>query len=161
MKEKYSPKPLHDISGADVFAGLSLPLKINHLVAMASNLSPTDKVRGVEYQQTSIQELRAIGLLKRLGPQTASSLAHMSLQDRANVSRTIQKLVQRNLVVKLDNPKNKRSPLICLTNKAIELYTNLEPQLVAKADQYVEDFTDEEKELLVKLLERYIFNARR
>ena len=160
MAEKNTHLPVNNPSVADVFEGLSLPLRINYLVAMASNLSPTDKVRDAQHPQTSIQELRAIGLLNRLGPQSASSLARVSLQDRANVSRTIKKLVENDLVVKLDNPDNKRSPLICATDKAIELYKNLEPQLISKADQYVEDFTEEERESLIKLLERYIANAR-
>ena len=78
MAEKNTHLPVNNPSVADVFAGLSLPLRINYLVAMASNLSPTDKVRDAQHLQTSIQELRAIGLLNRLGPQSASSLARVS-----------------------------------------------------------------------------------
>ena len=160
MPEKSDPAPLKKPSSLDVFDGLSPSLKINYLVAMASNLSPTDKVRDKNFENSSIQELRAIGLLVRLGPQTASRLARLSRQDRANVSRTIKKLVEKDLGVKIANPEHKRSPLIWVTNGGMEYYKKLEPQLKSKSEQYVADFSEDDKEKLIDLLERYIANAR-
>ena len=160
MPKKSDSAPLTKPSTLDVFEGLSSSLKINYLVAMASNLSPTDKVNDKEFKNSSIQELRAIGLLVRLGPQTASRLARLSRQDRANVSRTIKKLVEKKLVEKIENPEHKRSPLIWVTSGGMDFYKKLEPQLKSKSEQYVEDFSNEEKDMLITLLERYIANAR-
>ena len=159
MHNKSDPAPFKKPEEIDVFDGLSASVKINYLVAMASNLSPMTNIGAKALGNTSIQEMRAIGLLVRLGPQTASKLAKLSRQDPANVSRTINKLVQRELVVKIPNPEHKRSPFIWVTNGGMSYYEQVAPLMVEKADQYVENFSEEEKSTLVALLERYIANA--
>lgn len=84
----------------------------------------------VSYEQWSI----LVHLYRRDG-QTQQDLARTAVKDKAAVTRLLNGLEKKNLVVRIPDQNDKRSNLVYLTNKAKEL----KPRLVG----FVEEMLDE------------------
>ncbi|MBN7797386.1 MarR family winged helix-turn-helix transcriptional regulator [Parahaliea mediterranea] len=159
MNDMHQPAPVEIPKKVDFFEGLSTSLKINYLIAIASNLTPVLKNDSKNFKYISIQELRCLSVIVRLGPQTLSQLAKASRQNTANVSRTTTKLLHKKLLVKISNPEHKRSYFLWVTNSGLDLYNTFRPEIESRAEQYTLNFTEKDKEQLCLLLQRYIENA--
>ncbi len=159
MANDADPAPLEPAYSGDFFDGLDDSMSINYLVAMASNLSPVASTAEKAVSGSSVQEIRALGALVRLGPQTLSDLARLTRQDPANVSRTVAKLVDKALVLRMSNPKHKGSAYIWVTVGGLRIYNEMKPLIEARAHQYTSGFSQAEKQQLQDLLRRYIEGA--
>lgn len=144
----------------DAFTGLKTDMKINHLVAMAANVSLIAPISGGETQGLNSREIRSLGLIYRLGPKTVRQLARVSDQDPANVSRSMTMLLDKGLIVKSDNPKHRQSQVISLTSTGEKLYNRLRLKIEERATALLGDFTNEDKDDFVRLLERYLHNGK-
>ena len=159
MTKDSDPAPLSTAYSGDFFDGLDDSMSINYLVAMASNLSPIASTAEKASSGSSVQEIRALGALVRLGPQTLSDLARLTRQDPANVSRTVAKLVDKALVLRMSNPEHKGSAYIWVTMGGLKLYEAMKPLMEARARHYTSGFSQAEKQQLQDLLKRYIEGA--
>ena len=144
----------------DAFTGLKTDMKINHLVAMAANMSLIAPLSGGGTQGLNSREIRSLGLIYRLGPKTVRQLARVSDQDPANVSRSMTMLLEKGLILKSDNPKHRQSQVISLTSAGEKLYNRLRLKIEERATALLGDFTDEDKDAFVRLLERYLHNGK-
>ena len=144
----------------DAFTGLNMDMKINHLVAMAANVSLIAPLSGGSTQGLNSREIRSLGLIYRLGPKTVRQLARVSDQDPANVSRSMTMLLEKGLILKSDNPKHRQSQVISLTSTGEKLYNRLRLKIEERATALLGAFTDEDKDNFVRLLKRYLHNAK-
>ncbi|CCH48248.1 MarR family winged helix-turn-helix transcriptional regulator [Pseudodesulfovibrio piezophilus] len=90
------------------------------------------------------------------GGQTQDQLAARACVNRAATARTLKTLEKLDFVVRKENPKNRRQKLVYPTDKAREVLPHLLGILDEHDDMMFNDFSTEEKELLLRLLDRVI-----
>ena len=68
------------------------------------------------------------GLYEIAGASTAKDIVEFLHMDKASVSRSIGSLMKLNMLVRRENPLDKRSPIIVLTQKSYQLMHRLQQQ---------------------------------
>ncbi|OPL08148.1 MAG: hypothetical protein AVO33_01825 [delta proteobacterium ML8_F1] len=79
--------------------------------------------------------------------------------DKTTVTRTLQKMVAKELVFKKPNPQDHRSHLICLTQKARDLSKSIHQTKKKANQQLAKGLTPEELTTLCALLSKVKANA--
>ncbi|SDX08474.1 DNA-binding transcriptional regulator, MarR family [Amycolatopsis xylanica] len=77
---------------------------------------------------------QVVGFLED-GPSTAAELARKRGLRRQSVQETVNRLIGSGMVVKLDNPADRRAPLLRLTPRARKALRELGPARVAWASE--------------------------
>jgi len=99
-----------------------------------------------------------ISFLWRRDGQTQNRLARLSRKDQPSVSRLIDNMIKRGMVVRVPHPDDRRTNLIYLTDYCRSIVDDLGD----KASQTIEDvftgFTVEERNVTIKMLDRIIDN---
>ena len=95
---------------------------------------------------------------ERLKLLTPAAIAERLNADRPTVSCMIERLVKQEYVCRLSHPKDRRSQIILLTDKAKGLMPKLELLSERILEKAVEGFDEEETLLLKKFLNRIIDN---
>jgi DNA-binding MarR family transcriptional regulator len=78
--------------------------------------------------------------------------------DKATTGRAIQKLEKAGFVVRHRNPEDKRAYKVFLTEKGQEMRPFVCSALKRWVEMLLKDFTEEEKELMLKLLKKMFEN---
>ena len=99
-------------------------------------------------------------LLYRAEPLTQSDLSNALAIDPAATARTLDQLEKRGYIAREVNPENRRQKLVTATANAEEMHDDLKRILLGASNALVEEFTEEEKALLLKLLDRIIAKGR-
>lgn len=86
-------------------------------------------------------------------------LSHMLKIDKGTTARAIKKLEQEGYIERKQDNKDKRSYKLYVTEKGIMIKPDLFQVSFAWNDIITTDFTDEEKDLALQLLERMSNNA--
>lgn len=84
-------------------------------------------------------------------PTTPSYILEVMLDKKRDLTRLIDKLVEKEYLVRSTNPKNKRSILISITEKGIAITRELE-EMVRRDLQH--NLTEEESEIFSNLLDK-------
>jgi DNA-binding MarR family transcriptional regulator len=95
---------------------------------------------------------------ERLKLLTPAAIAERLNADRPTVSCMLERLVKQEYVYRLSHPKDRRSQIILLTDKAKGLMPKLELLSERILQKAVEGFDEEETLLLKKFLNRIIHN---
>lgn len=82
---------------------------------------------------------------------------HFSMTN-PTVTGIIQNLEKKNLVQRIENPRDKRSKLLALTESAREMEAEMHQLSELREQQITEKLTDEEKQQLIELLKKIIEN---
>ena len=93
--------------------------------------------------------------LWRTGPLRAGALAEMLGMDKATVSRSVQHLVDLDLVERAEDPDDRRACLLAVTDGCRGRLEQVGRERSARFDQQLEDLDDREVELLAELMRRY------
>ncbi len=83
-------------------------------------------------QNLSPMHMKSLKIISNIEECTGQKLANFIGRDKAQINRLIKELVLQKLLIKKDNPKDKRSQLLALTDSAKELieeFTKVETEL--------------------------------
>lgn len=90
---------------------------------------------------------------------TQDQIAHVLNMDKATTARAVRKLEDHGYVTRRPHETDRRSHLVCLTEKARELEPVIRQILDGWTATLTEGFTEEERELSIQLLKRMAENA--
>ena len=90
---------------------------------------------------------------------TQEELTCMVHVDKATTARGVKKLVDLGYITRETDPKDHRAYRLHLTKKAHDLMPRLRRTLQGATDMITEDLTEEEKETLVKILDKMVARA--
>ncbi len=100
-------------------------------------------------------QAHALGEIQ-LQPLTINQLAQLLNVDKSNASRTVTGLIKLGLVESIENPKDKRSQLVALTEQGLQALSQLDQQQNNFFEQLLTQLDDNEQEQLKIGLETYL-----
>ncbi|MDG2609284.1 bifunctional helix-turn-helix transcriptional regulator/GNAT family N-acetyltransferase, partial [Vibrio parahaemolyticus] len=100
-------------------------------------------------------QAHALGEIQ-LQPLTINQLAQQLNVDKSNASRTVTGLIKLGLVESIENPKDKRSQLVGLTEQGQQALSQLDQQQNCFFEQLLTQLDDSEQEQLKLGLETYL-----
>ncbi|PQJ37782.1 MarR family transcriptional regulator [Vibrio campbellii] len=100
-------------------------------------------------------QAHALGEIQ-LQPLTINQLAQQLNVDKSNASRTVTGLIKLGLVESIENPKDKRSQLVALTEQGQQALSQLDQQQNSFFEQLLTQLDDCEQEQLKLGLETYL-----
>jgi len=124
-------------------------LRSNLVTHLDTELMPMDL--------TSAQYIVVV-LLARGKVNTLAQLCEHMVYDRGAMSRLLSRLEEKGLVAKQQSAADRRSTLLCLTEKGQQLYPEILPIVNNIYRTALSDFSDDEKAQLASLLFRAIHN---
>lgn len=92
-------------------------------------------------------------------PVTQDALSAALVIDKAATARALEQLEQKGFVNRMVNPNNRRQKLITVTDKAKAIQHKLFGVLQKASNVFVQDFSEEETNQTLDLLNRMIANA--
>ena len=108
---------------------------------------------------TSAQYIVVV-LLARGKVNTLAELCEHMMYDRGAMSRLLSRLEDKGLVAKKQSVEDRRSTLLCLTEKGQQLYPEILPTVNDIYRRALTGFSDDEQEQLASLLFRAIHNLK-
>ncbi|MBE0376189.1 hypothetical protein PPRY_a3825 [Pseudoalteromonas prydzensis ACAM 620] len=108
---------------------------------------------------TSAQYIVVV-LLARGKVNTLAQLCEHMVYDRGAMSRLLSRLEEKGLVARQQSAEDRRSTLLCLTEKGQQLYPEILPIVNNIYRTALSDFSDDEKAQLASLLFRAIHNLK-
>ncbi|WP_296607047.1 MarR family transcriptional regulator [Nocardioides sp.] len=100
--------------------------------------------------------VKALFKLRRLGPLRIKDLAvHLRL-DSTTVSRHVDDLVRRGLVVREPDTRDGRATLVHLSARAVELLDDAEVERRGKLRDGLQDWSPSDRATFVRLLSRFV-----
>ncbi len=102
----------------------------------------------------SVAEWWTIGQLAVSSPSTVSELVDSTQNDKAQISRSAKALIAKGYVQKQDNPLDKRSSLLSLTDSGRELYEQVIPVRQETQNLLLEKLTTEEREVTERAIQK-------
>ncbi|EKO3827197.1 bifunctional helix-turn-helix transcriptional regulator/GNAT family N-acetyltransferase [Vibrio harveyi] len=100
-------------------------------------------------------QAHALGEIQ-LQPLTINQLAQQLNVDKSNASRTVTGLIKLGLVESIENPKDKRSQLVALTEQGQQALSQLDQQQNSFFEQLLTQLDNSEQEQLKLGLETYL-----
>ncbi len=100
-------------------------------------------------------QAHALGEIQ-LQPLTINQLAQQLNVDKSNASRTVTGLLKLGLVESIENPKDKRSQLVALTEQGQQALSQLDQQQNSFFEQLLTQLDDSEQEQIKLGLETYL-----
>ncbi|WP_022666396.1 MarR family winged helix-turn-helix transcriptional regulator [Desulfospira joergensenii] len=101
-----------------------------------------------------------VSLVREEKPVTQDYLSGCLAIDKGTTARAICQLEKNGYVIRRSNPENRRQNLVTATEKAHAAADKLLAALTRAGDIFVRGFTDEEKKLVLDLMDRMLLNAR-
>ncbi|MBB4614180.1 MarR family winged helix-turn-helix transcriptional regulator [Novosphingobium taihuense] len=87
-----------------------------------------------------------------VGGATVRQIAEAAWADRAEVSRAVASLEARGLASRLDNPQDRRAPILFLTKSGLQLYRRVLEMRGAFHEEVMADLDTEDREALDRIL---------
>ncbi|CAM3753634.1 MULTISPECIES: MarR family winged helix-turn-helix transcriptional regulator [Pseudoalteromonas] len=109
------------------------------------------------YQQQSdltIPQWRILFNLAQFGQSNAKALCVQAAMDKSTVSRAIKALIDKQLVVSLVNPNDKRASLLQLSEQGRLLYQKLAPDALAWEQELLTVLNKAEYQALLSCLDK-------
>lgn len=125
---------------------ISLLAKIMDRVTIRTLSQQTD----LSYAQWRV--LARLGLMP--GGGTVRDIATLAWVDRAEVSRAVSALEELGLVARKDNPRDRRAPILTLTEQGERVYWDVLGKRTAFHEHLLEGLSMEERSMLDSLLVR-------
>lgn len=100
--------------------------------------------------------VKALFKLRRLGPLRIKDLATQLRLDSTTVTRHVDDLARRGLVVRDPDPNDRRAVLVRLSEHASELLETAEAERRGKLRDGLQDWSAGERESFVRLLSKFV-----
>lgn len=140
-----------DLAVWSLFGQTHIPYRILFLGKMLDRLTTT-QVKSLA--DLTLAEWRVIAHLGVMGKKSASEICSAAMLDRAEVSRSVTRLVDRGLLKRSPNPRNKKSQLLSLTVKGTKTYVDVQKHRLGFFGYLTEDLNKKELALLDDFLLR-------
>ena len=101
----------------------------------------------------SVPEMRVIATLGQDGMQTISDASEKTMMDRAQVSRTLTKLKQKNLVEKFTDRHDRRITWLSLTEAGEDKWEEIYPVLRQRNDALIKDISTQDLRAFLRVLD--------
>lgn len=101
----------------------------------------------------------ALSQLSEHGAMTQRQLAERLQKEQATVTRSLDRLVQRGLVVRTPSPHDRRANIVEITPEAVRLLTDLEPGITRRNAELAAGISDEDLAVFLKVLDQLEANA--
>jgi DNA-binding MarR family transcriptional regulator len=98
-------------------------------------------------------------LLGNDAPITQEALSNKLVIDKAATARVLEQLEKKGFVFRITNPHNRREKLVSATQKAHRMADKLFTALQSASDVFVSDFNEEERAMILDMMDRMIINA--
>jgi DNA-binding MarR family transcriptional regulator len=102
-----------------------------------------------------------MNLVQEESPVTQDYLSRCLTIDKGTTARAISQLKKAGYVTRETNPHNRRQKLVSATQKAHDVANGLFTTLDNVTRVFVQGFTKDERNTILKLMDRMILNARR
>lgn len=102
----------------------------------------------------TIPEWRILAILGAFGPATASEIQGRSAMDKVQVSRAIARLTEAGMIRRTIDAADRRRQTIAMTSEGERVYREIVPLAQAREAALLEGFSDEERTMLDRLLDR-------
>ncbi len=99
-----------------------------------------------------VQEWRILSVLARTGVGTAREVCELTMMDKGNVSRAVKKLVCGGRIKEQSDKQDKRSSILILTPKGVELYKRIKKVSDAREKKFLAALTAAERKALPQIL---------
>jgi DNA-binding MarR family transcriptional regulator len=107
-----------------------------------------------ELFQLTIPEWRSIAILAEKGEATPLEISRTARMDKISVARATRRLQERGLMRSRDNPADRRSHFLSLTDQGSTLYDRVAPLALDLEMDLLRRFTAEEIQALTSMLRR-------
>ena len=124
------------------------------LANLASKMS--EQFAPVYQQQTdlTIPQWRILFNLAQFGQSNARALCEQAAMDKSTVSRAIKALIDKDYVMSVINPGDKRASLLKLSEQGMSLYQQLAPAALAWEKSLLEVLSNAEYQTLLNCLDK-------
>lgn len=102
----------------------------------------------------TIAEWRILAILGAFGAATASEIQGRSAMDKVQVSRAIARLTKAGMIRRTVDAADRRRQTIAMTAEGERVYREIVPLAQAREAALLEGFSDEERKMLDRLLDR-------
>jgi len=134
---------------------LSLDDFIPYRLSITSNLVSDSIARAYESLfGLTIPEWRLVAVIAETGGITQQAIGAKTLMDKVTVSRAAIALVGRGLLARRDNPEDRRSHLLELTDAGRDLYAVVAPKALDLESRIFDAFDPQEVAQFVAMLRR-------
>jgi len=131
---------MREIAGADRLVDL--------LRRMIVELQPGIETLGEHWPQLTLQQLRVMHILYCDGPTRVSNLAQQLQVSTPTVTGILDRLVQRGMTARDDDPSDRRVVLNLLTEHGLQVIESLHPVQSEHLNRIVERFNDDERRII-------------
>jgi len=100
------------------------------------------------------EQLHLLNNLDRQKGRTQSQIGGVIGKSPANMTRILDRLEKKNLIVRRDNPEDRRSQLVHLTIEGAQLSTEMSRLIKALSSRIEENIDKEDRAVVVKVLGR-------
>lgn len=108
----------------------------------------------------SIPEWRLVAILGSDGPLTSIEIRQRAAMDKVQVSRAAAKLLKAGHIRKQITPEDKRRATLSLSGSGLDIYNQIVPLALEREAYLSSILTDQEKKILIQLLEKLTKTAR-
>jgi DNA-binding MarR family transcriptional regulator len=115
-------------------------------------LQPGVETLGEHWPQLTLQQLRVMHILYCDGPTRVSTLAHQLEVSTPTVTGILDRLVQRGMTARDDDPSDRRVVLNLLTPLGLRVIEALHPVQAEHLKRLVERFSDAERQVIAEAL---------
>lgn len=102
----------------------------------------------------TVPEWRILAQLSRFQPQSAGRLSELTNMDKPRVSRALHRMEQRGLIARERHDRDQRVAVIRLAAPGVSVYAQIAPLALEWEQWLLAEFSDEEREMLDRLLGR-------
>lgn len=133
---------------------------LGRLVSYLRSNLVTHLDNALEDKELTSAQYIVVVLLARGKVNTLAKLCEHMVYDRGAMSRLLSRLEDKGLVAKKQSVEDRRSTLLCLTEKGQQLYPEILPTVNDIYRKALTGFSDDEQEQLASLLFRAIHNLK-
>lgn len=113
----------------------------------------------VSAQGESVILFRPLAIVIRFGPQTQQDIAKLTAQHPAGVSRIVDELESRGLVRRMRGEHDRRTIRVEPTEEGRALFAKIDPFVGAALDKVLDPLSPEDREALIRALEKIVSAA--
>ena len=133
---------------------------LGRLVSYLRSNLVTHLDNALEDKELTSAQYIVVVLLARGKVNTLAELCEHMMYDRGAMSRLLSRLEDKGLVAKKQSVEDRRSTLLCLTEKGQQLYPEILPTVNDIYRRALTGFSDDEQKQLASLLFRAIHNLK-
>jgi DNA-binding MarR family transcriptional regulator len=124
------------------------------LTKLAYRVTRALAVTYYEAQQLTSSEWKVMSILAETSGLSGTEISQRSTLDRFAVSKTIRRLMERELIARLPAPNRGRAVVMALTDKGWRVYRPIAQQAMRQQEQLLSTLSERERSALFALMDK-------